>query len=177
MKNYKWLVIFIIFICLLAAFFLKISNVDLVKDFTKEDVTENLDNNSVTDDNRPQVSVSGHDFLTELAIDAAVQKKGLSGRDSLDQNQSMLFVFPAKSILSFWMIDMKFNIDLLWINDDKVVGIERNMLAPAPGTEDKDLLIYRSPEPANRVLEINSGLVDLYGIKIGDQLDYKNINF
>ena len=75
------------------------------------------------------------------------------------------------------MKDMKFNIDLLWINDDKVLGIEKNMPAPLAGTEDKDLLIYSSAEPVNRVLEINGGLVDQYGLKVGDSLEYQNINF
>lgn len=178
MKNYKWLVIFVIFVFVAIGFFLKSSNVNLVKDFQKEQVTENPNQNKVEDNNKvPEISINGHDFVVEVAIDPAIQKKGLSGRDSLPENAGIIFAYPGKSILTFWMIDMKFNIDLLWINDDKIVGIEKNMLAPAAGTQDKDLLLYRSPEAVDRVMEINSGLVDKYGIKIGDKLEYKNINF
>ncbi len=178
MKNYKWLVIFIIFIFVALGFFLKTSNVNLVKDFQKEQVTENQNDNKVEYNNKvPQISINGHDFVVELAIDPAIQKKGLSGRDSLPENAGIIFAYPSKNTLTFWMIDMRFDIDLLWINDDKIVGIEKNMLAPAPGTEDKDLVLYSSPEPVNRVLEINSGLVDKYGLKVGDTLEYKNINF
>lgn len=178
MKNYKWLVIFIIFVFVAIGFFLKSSNVSLVKNFQKEQVTENKNENQAEDSNKaPVISINGHDFVVEVAIDPAVQKKGLSGRESLPENAGIIFAYPGKNKLTFWMIDMRFNIDLLWINDDKIVGIEKNMLAPAAGTEDKDLVLYSSPEPVNRVLEINSGLVDKYGLKVGDTLEYNNINF
>jgi uncharacterized membrane protein (UPF0127 family) len=178
MKNYKWLVIFIIFACLLVGVLLKVSNVNLVKNFNNEQsVNQQNQDIKIEDTNSPQIKIADQTFLVEVAIDPAIQKKGLSGRDSLAENAGVIFVYPSKSILAFWMVDTKFNIDLLWINDDKIVGLERNMLVPVAGTEDKDLLIYRSPEAVDRVLEINSGLVDKYGIKVGDKLEYKNINF
>ncbi len=178
MNNHKWLIVFILFIIISIGVWLKFLNISVVKNF---DNTENIENinkdiqDSVIVD--PQLIINGQTFFVELAKDLAVQKKGLSGRDSLGANQAMLFDYPDKKILSFWMIDMRFNIDLLWINDDKIVGLEKNMLKPALGTEDKDLLIYSSSEAVNRVLEINSGLIDRYNIKIGDTIEYKNINF
>jgi len=157
---------------------LKISNTQVIKDYNNDQAQTNENSNTnVEISEEPQLVINGQTFLVEVATDSAVQKKGLSARDSLAASQGMLFAYPAKSILSFWMIDMRFNIDLLWINDDIVIGIEKNMLVPAPGTQDEDLLIYSSPEPVNRVLEINAGLVDKYGLKIGDKLEYKNINF
>lgn len=178
MKNYKWLVIFVIFILFGVGVWLKFSNTNVIKDFGKEKVVDNV-NQNIPEQPKvdPQVIINGQTFFVEVATDLAVQKKGLSGRDSLGANQGMIFSYPSKSVLVFWMKDMNFNIDLLWVNDDKIVGLERNMLKPVTGTEDKDLLNYRSPEAVNRVLEINSGLIDRYGIKIGDKLDYKNINF
>lgn len=179
MKNYKWVVVFVIFIFLAVAFFLKTANINLVKNYQPVLSSDDKKDNSLADDAdiAPQVLIGEQVFSAEVAIDPAVQKKGLSGRESLPANNAMLFVYPSKKILTFWMLDMRFDIDLLWINDDKIVGIEKNMPAPAPGTEDKDLLLYSSQEPVNMVLELNSGLVDKYGIKIGDKVVYKNINF
>lgn len=179
MKNYKWAIIFAIFIFLLLAFILQISNITLLKNYQEPKSADSQADTQLTDVSAPasQVIIGDHVFLTEVAIDPAAQKKGLSGRDNLPEDSGLLFVYPSKSILTFWMLDVRFNIDLLWISDDKIVGIEKNMQAPAPATEDKDLLLYSSPEPVNRVLEINSGLVDKYGIQIGDRLEYKNINF
>lgn len=178
MKNYKWLVIFVIFILFVAGVWLKISNTNVVKNFKNTEPADKSNQNVNAEiNNSSQIIINGHTFFVEVAADSATQKKGLSVRDNLAQDRGMLFNYPAKSILSFWMLDMKFNIDLLWVNDDKVIGIEKNMPAPLAGTEDKDLLIYSSPEPVNRVLEINSGLVDQYGLKVGDSLEYKNINF
>ncbi len=124
-----------------------------------------------------KIKIASSEINVQLAKTPEEKSKGLSGKNKLAGNEGMLFSFPQKTYPIFWMKDMKFNIDLLWINDDKVLGIEKNMPAPLAGTEDKDLLIYSSAEPVNRVLEINGGLVDQYGLKVGDSLEYQNINF
>ncbi|MFA6253541.1 MAG: DUF192 domain-containing protein [Patescibacteria group bacterium] len=178
MKNYKWLVIFVIFILFVAGIWLKISNTNVVKNFKNTEPTNKSNQNINTEaDNASQIIINNKTFFVEVATDPATQRQGLSARQSLNTENGMLFAYAEKKDLHFWMLDMKFNIDLLWINDDKVVGIEKNMPVPLAGAEDKDLLIYSSPEPVNRVLEINSGLADQYGLKVGDSLEYKNINF
>ena len=109
----------------------------------------------------------------EVADTPARRQKGLSGHAPLTQDQGMLFVFPAPARQSFWMIDMTFPLDMIWIGaDKKVAGITANIPAPSPGTLPQDLPLYQSPEPAQYVLEVNAGWAEKQGIKLGDQAEW-----
>ena len=112
-------------------------------------------------------------FNIDLAVSADDLERGLSGRKEIANDQAMLFIFSDKSQRSFWMKDMNFNIDLLWIDGNKIVAYEKNMLAPEDDTPLDNLAKYISPQPIDKVLEIKSGLVDSLSIKIGDTI---NIN-
>lgn len=112
------------------------------------------------------VTIDGHQFKVSLAISSADQQKGLSVFNSLPVDEGMLFLFPNYSYYSFWMKDMKFPIDILWIKDNTLVGIQEN--APAENLPDSQLPNYYPPEAINKVLEINAGLSQKYGFKAGD---------
>lgn len=102
---------------------------------------------------------------------AATEKErqiGLSETKSLGANEGMLFLFDTPAIYSFWMKDMDFPIDIIFLNENKVVTIHKNV--PAPKSESERLPIYQSTQAANRVLELKAGNVDKLGIKEGDAL-------
>ncbi|HEX9664656.1 MAG TPA: DUF192 domain-containing protein, partial [Patescibacteria group bacterium] len=80
---------------------------------------------------------------------------------------AMLFIFDKKDYYSFWMKEMEFPIDIIWIDDQTVVGIEKNIQPPAAGR----LFVYRPEQKVNLVLEIGAGLSDQRNIKIGDLVD------
>ncbi len=104
-------------------------------------------------------------FETEIAISADQQMRGLSGRSSLENNKAMLFVFPQESAYSFWMKDMKFSIDILWISENgTVIYIARNA---QPCGETCQQIV--PPAPAKYVLEVNAGQAS--EIQIGDKAD------
>lgn len=116
----------------------------------------------------PTAEINNYIFNLDIADDIDEMERGLSGRDALADNQAMLFVYDADQQVSFWMKDMKFDIDLLWIQGDKVVGFEKNMKAPSEGMQDYQLKVYKSPQVIDKVLEIRSGKVDELNIKKGD---------
>lgn len=121
------------------------------------------------------VTIDTHTFKLILAKTGAEQIKGLSGKDKLDQDTGMLFIFPQKDIYGFWMKEMKFSIDIIYINDDKIIDIFENVPAPTANTQTSTLPIYKPKETANYVLEINAGLSKKYGFKSGDKLVFTNI--
>lgn len=100
----------------------------------------------------------------EIAENEREQYRGLSNRDSLCPDCGMYFIFPDKNKLEFVMRDMKFPLDIIFINDNKIINIAEN-LTPE-GSETKN--IYSSLGVVNRVLEVNAGYCQKYGIKAGD---------
>lgn len=107
--------------------------------------------------------IGGQKFTLELAQTPTERQKGLGGRKNLCPNCTMLFVFPEKGSYSFWMKDMNFDLDILWISDGKIVYIYKNI-----SHESKEILT--PPTLADKVLEINAGLSDKYNFQVGDDV-------
>ncbi len=104
----------------------------------------------------------------EVADNPAMREKGLSGRRSLAENSGMLFVFPAADDYSFWMKDMNFGLDFVWIKGDTVMEITPGVMPPGSGPLD----VLTPKEKIDKVLEINAGAAERLGIKIGDRIEY-----
>ncbi len=116
--------------------------------------------------NYGSVEIAGQKFRTEIARKEWELAQGLSGRKSLSDGSALLFVFESAESHEFWMKDMKFSIDIIWINDGKIIDIKEK--APVPVTH--YLEKYRPKSPAKYVLEINAGLAEKYGFKVGDSV-------
>lgn len=116
---------------------------------------------------KSKVTIDNHSFQVEVATTSAQQQQGLSGRKSLPQGQGMLFIFNHADRYPFWMKDMNFPLDMIFINNNKIVKIFQNV--PTPKTTNLNDLPYYAPDvPANQVLEINAGLARQYDFKNGD---------
>lgn len=107
----------------------------------------------------------------EIADTQEGQAKGLSGRETLEENNGMLFVMPKNSYPSFWMKDMQFNIDVIWINENQVVEISKNLPAPDPETPTDELPRYKPTQSTSYVLEVNAGFVDKNNIEVGQSVE------
>ena len=81
----------------------------------------------------------------------------------------MLFIFEKKDIYSFWMNEMKFPLDFLWINDETIVDLSENI----PLFSEGEITTVKSSKPVNKVLEVNSGIIKEYGLKKGDKITFK----
>ncbi len=123
---------------------------------------------SSTAPQRVSVAIQNREFNAEIADTIATRNHGLSDRASLPQDAAMLFVFQIPGPYGFWMKDMHFPIDIIWIRRGKIIGFSENLPPPAPGTSMLKLPSYYPPGTVDRVLEINAGLVKKYGIAVGD---------
>ncbi|KKP92355.1 MAG: hypothetical protein UR94_C0001G0040 [Parcubacteria group bacterium GW2011_GWA2_36_10] len=112
----------------------------------------------------------GVDFVLDLAKTPEQYRQGLSNREGLEQNQGMLFIYPEKQNLSFWMKEMNFAIDLVWLLDGKIMAYIENMPKLAKNTALKDLPLYTSPMPVNQVLELPSGTIQRLKLQVGQEL-------
>jgi uncharacterized membrane protein (UPF0127 family) len=85
----------------------------------------------------------------------------------------MLFIFQQEATRAFWMKDMRFPLDMVWISAQcVVVDVTRHTIPPAPGQASADLLLYTPAAPVRYVLEVNAGDVEAAGIHVGDQVAY-----
>lgn len=119
------------------------------------------------------VEINGKKIKVEIADDSSERSKGLGGRQSLASDSGMLFIFPEKGQYSFWMKGLKFPLDFIWIRDDTITDIIENVPPPQPNQKDEDLPIYQSRVDIDKVLEVNSGLIENYQIKVGDKIILK----
>lgn len=127
--------------------------------------------NTVYNQPTQTLSINSKIINIELAETSLEKAQGLSGRESLPENSGMLFTWKEKAKPGFWMIDMKFPIDIIWISDNKIVGIAKNAL-PEPGKSPLQLKHYYPPEPINYVLEVNGWFCDKNNIKVGDMVTF-----
>lgn len=115
-----------------------------------------------------EVKIGSAVFKVEVASSIMEHSRGLSSRQQLADGEGMLFVFSSPGFYSFWMKGMIFPIDIIWISEDRIVGIESNVSPPASITD--NLKTYTPRFAVNKVLEINAGLAEKYGFKIGQQI-------
>ena len=124
-----------------------------------------------------QIKVGETRIQAEITDTNEKIRLGMSGRNSLKEGEGMLFVFDDKNILPpFWMKDMRFAIDIIWIDDEKIVQIDENIPPPEPGTDDSQLPLYTPGQPIDYVLEVNSGFIKENGIAVGDDVDLSRVN-
>lgn len=99
----------------------------------------------------------------------AQQYRGLGKRDNLGIYSGMIFPHATPSKLGIVMRDMRFPIDVVWINNGVIVDIAPN-LPLEPGVLEKQLKVYYPRIPANVVLELPAGWTAENGVKIGDEV-------
>lgn len=103
-------------------------------------------------------------FDIEIAQTPETRSQGLMFRESLPQNQGMLFIFPKSEIYSFWMKNTLIPLDIIWISENLEI-IDITTLSPC--IEDP-CPSYTPKAQAKYVLEINANLAQQQNIKIGD---------
>lgn len=113
------------------------------------------------------IKVGDTPIIVAIADSSAEITQGLSGRTGLENNQGLLFIFPEADYQTFWMKDMRFDIDMIFIRDNIIVDIAKNMPSPSPL---EFPATYKSSEPADMVLEVNAGLSDHHGWELGDAI-------
>lgn len=117
-----------------------------------------------------KVKINNHVFYVDLAVTPKEKEKGLGGRNELSPDRGMLFVFDHKEQYPFWMKEMRFPLDFIWIDDKTVVDITPNVPVPASSF----LPIYHPRVPVDKILEINAGEVQKWGIQAGDSVNFLN---
>jgi len=130
---------------------------------------KNRPENNISDFGNPvaEMRLAGRDFSVEMASSEEKRRMGLSGRENMCRDCAMLFIFPEPSRPSFWMKDMRFDLDVVWISGTSVKAIEKNVPFARGERE-----VIKPDVPIDKVLELNAGVCDEIGLKIGDETGF-----
>ena len=121
----------------------------------------------------PVVKLENIHFSVDLALTVEQQIQGLSGREVLAPGTGMLFVYQAEARHVFWMKEMRFPLDIVWIGADcTVVDVTLGAPPPEPGQTLDQLPRFAPADPVQYVLEINAGEFVAGGIGIGDPVEF-----
>lgn len=99
----------------------------------------------------------------EVADNFFKQSKGLMFRKRLEENRGMLFVFKRESYPRFWMLGMRFPIDIIWINEE----MEIIDITTGANPSFNPYRTYMPKKPCRYVLEVESGFAERNKIEVG----------
>ncbi len=113
-----------------------------------------------------EVRIGQQTWRVDVAWDEAQRRRGLSGRARMAPGHGMWFVLPGPGLHGFWMRDMTFSIDLIWVTPDRRVAGSLYLSPCGPGP----CLVYRPDRPVAYVLEVNAGE---FGGRPGDTVSWR----
>lgn len=111
----------------------------------------------------PRVAIRDKRYGLEVADSDSEREKGLGGRESLCAECGMLFVFEQPGQYAFWMKDMRFPLDIIWLSGDRVVFAAHDVEPDFSGVIEPGVF-------ADQVIEINAGAVR--GLNIGEKVNF-----
>ena len=130
----------------------------------------NKNNNSVNNfdiKNTKYVKIGGEIIKVDLALTSTDQENGLSFRENLKNDEGMLFIFDNVGTYPFWMKDMSFPIDIIWIGEDfRVIFIKEN------ATPESFPEIFSPNKNSKYVLEVNALFSQKKNLKEGDKVEF-----
>jgi uncharacterized protein len=117
------------------------------------------------------IAVKNTTIAADLAVTPDEQSKGLSGRENLSENQGMLFVMKTPGKYGFWMKEMKFPLDIFWLDRaGNVVYIKENL---QPCLSTLNCPTYTPDMDSNNVLETVAGFAHKYGLAKGTHFSFQ----
>jgi hypothetical protein len=124
------------------------------------------------DDHNAKAAIGDVELQLELATSPEERAHGLMYRDSLGEKNGMLFVFEEKGYHAIWMKNVKFPLDILWLDEGlRVVYIIRDV----PPCKSEPCPIYLPRIDAKYVMELPANSTIKHGIEIGDELSLETV--
>ena len=98
---------------------------------------------------------------------------GLMERQSMPEDQGMVFLFRPWSSVRFWMYDCLMSLDMMFIKDGKIVKISRDV-PPYKGSDKEKAPLYPADGEVvvTEVIEVNAGYCKRHGINDGDTVKF-----
>lgn len=111
--------------------------------------------------------MAGKGFTAEISDTSALRELGLSNRTSIAADSAMIFIFPQDGRNMFWMKDMNFDIDMIWLDSNKKVIYIAERATPESYPQ-----TFGPLTPSRYVIEVKSGMANKIGLKVGDTVSF-----
>lgn len=118
------------------------------------------------------VEIRGREIPVEIADSAAEQEKGLGGRDRLAWGSGMYFPYARPRFVAFWMKDMRFAIDIVYLLEGRIVEIHPQVPFERSGNGPT----IRSRSLVDAVLEVPAGQAAAAGWQVGDRVRFERVS-
>ena len=105
---------------------------------------------------------------TTIADTPVLRTQGLSDTASLPAGQGMLFVFQNDDTWRFWMKDMRYNLDIIWLDADKKVVT----IAPDVPPSSYPQTVFSPSRAARYALEVNAGVAAKSNVTVGEKATF-----
>jgi uncharacterized membrane protein (UPF0127 family) len=112
--------------------------------------------------------LDGQEYTAVVARQPAEIQLGLSGRANIGAD-AMLFLLPGKEPTVFWMYQMRFPLDFVWLANGRVVDRHENVPAPPPDAPRDTIATVRPDEPVEAVLELPAGFIAEHQVQLDDE--------
>lgn len=122
-----------------------------------------------------QIVVGETPLTVDLAYPGTQQTLGLGYRNGLEPGTGMFFIGDRAVMKTYWMKGMRFCLDIIWIENDQIMGAAESVCPDPPGTADLDRARYSSPVSVTHVLEVPAGWLDEHGYGSGTPVDLSEI--
>lgn len=117
-----------------------------------------------------QVCVKDNCFDVEVADTLEKREIGLMNREYLAPDSGMLFIFENEGVYNFWMKNTLILLDIIWIDkNNEIIYIEKN----AEPCMVEQCETFGPNKEALYILEINGGMTEKMGLRIGNEVEYK----
>lgn len=120
--------------------------------------------------NKIKVAIGKQTYTLFIANNEIKRQKGLSNIKAMRDNEGMLFIFEKPDYYHFWMKDMQFPLDFIFINRNQVVDMIENV---SPKTYPNTLT---STEKADKIIELKAGKIEKLHLKKWSKIIFTTIN-
>lgn len=115
-----------------------------------------------------ELGIGSKVLSARIANTDKLRTQGLSGTPELGAGNAMLFVFDSTAIQSFWMKDMNYSIDIIWLDDSKKIVSIKEHATPESYPDQ-----FAPDTSARYVVEVSDGFIKENKVKVGDAVSFE----
>ncbi len=123
-------------------------------------------------DSQIKVLINQKEYLLNIAKTDEERSRGLAKFDTIKENEGMLFIFDVPGRYSFYMKGMKFNIDIIFLDQNKIVVDLYKNVKFQDYKNPYDYETYKPNFNSKYTIELKEGEIEKNGVKLGDYIDF-----